>query len=202
MPNRVSGNLGAFRCLHLHNFSFGAFQQTPTNPITLTYCWLMHHNRLAQNSQLRPCLWDGLRIRPRIPIRKLCFWLLDTWWHNWMETFSAWLALCEGNSPVTGEFPSQRPVMCSFDVFFDLCLIHDDIIKWKLFMHDWPFVKGIHQSLVNSPHKGQWHVTLMFSLICASTEGRVNNQEANDSTHHQPHYDVTVMSTAVRWLEA
>ena len=37
-----------------------------------------------------------------------------------METFSALLALCEGNSPVTGEFPSQRPVSRSFDIFFDL----------------------------------------------------------------------------------
>ena len=39
-----------------------------------------------------------------------------------MGTFSALLALCEGNLPVTSEFPSQRPVMWSFDVFFDLCL--------------------------------------------------------------------------------
>ena len=39
-----------------------------------------------------------------------------------METFSALLALCAGNSPVTGEFPSQWPVTWSFDVFFDLCL--------------------------------------------------------------------------------
>ena len=39
-----------------------------------------------------------------------------------METFSALLALCEGNSPVTAEFPSQRPVTRSFDVFFDLRL--------------------------------------------------------------------------------
>ena len=37
-----------------------------------------------------------------------------------METFSALLALCAGNSLVTGEYPSQRPVMRSFDVFFDL----------------------------------------------------------------------------------
>ena len=37
-----------------------------------------------------------------------------------MESFSALLALCEGNSPVIGEFPSQRPVTRSFDVFFDL----------------------------------------------------------------------------------
>ena len=39
-----------------------------------------------------------------------------------METFSALLALCAGNSPTTGEFSSQRPVTRSFDVFFDLRL--------------------------------------------------------------------------------
>ena len=36
-----------------------------------------------------------------------------------METVSALLAICEGNSLVTGEFPAQRPVTRSFDVFFD-----------------------------------------------------------------------------------
>ena len=45
-----------------------------------------------------------------------------TGWRHQMETFSALLALCAGNSPVTGEFPSQRPVTRSFDVFFDLRL--------------------------------------------------------------------------------
>ena len=44
------------------------------------------------------------------------------WWHHHMETFSALLALCAGNSPVTGEFPLQRPVTRSFDVAFDLRL--------------------------------------------------------------------------------
>ena len=39
-----------------------------------------------------------------------------------METFSALLAIYAGNSPVTGEFPAQRPVTLSFDVFFDLRL--------------------------------------------------------------------------------
>ena len=48
--------------------------------------------------------------------------LLRIWWRHQMETFSALLALCVGNSPVTGEFPTQRPVTPSFDVFFDLCL--------------------------------------------------------------------------------
>ena len=45
-----------------------------------------------------------------------------TWWLHQMETFSALLAICAGNSPVPGEFPTQRPVTRSFDVFFDLRL--------------------------------------------------------------------------------
>ena len=44
------------------------------------------------------------------------------WWRHQMEIFSALLVFCVGNSPVTGEFLSQRPVMRSFDAFFDLCL--------------------------------------------------------------------------------
>ena len=39
-----------------------------------------------------------------------------------LETLSALLAFCVGNSPVTGEFPTQRPVTRSFDVFFELGL--------------------------------------------------------------------------------
>ena len=41
-----------------------------------------------------------------------------------METFSAILAICAGNSPVTGEFPVQRAVTRSFDVLFDLLLMN------------------------------------------------------------------------------
>ena len=50
------------------------------------------------------------------------FALTGTWWRHQMETFSTLLAICAGNSPVPGEFPAQRPVMRSFDVFFDLRL--------------------------------------------------------------------------------
>ena len=47
---------------------------------------------------------------------------LSTSWRHKMEIFSALLALCVGNSPVTDEFPSQRPVTRSFGVSFDLRL--------------------------------------------------------------------------------
>ena len=43
-----------------------------------------------------------------------------SWWRHQMETFSALLAICAGNSPGPGEFPTQRLVTRSFDVFFDL----------------------------------------------------------------------------------
>ena len=46
----------------------------------------------------------------------------ESWWRHQTETFSALLAICADNSSVTGEFPAQRPVTRSFDVFFDLRL--------------------------------------------------------------------------------
>ena len=57
----------------------------------------------------------------------------------------------------------------------------------------WPFARGIHWSPVNSPHKGQWRGSLMFSLICTWTTGWVNNRYAGDLKHHRAHYDATVM---------
>ena len=48
--------------------------------------------------------------------------MIYTWWRHQLETFSAFLAFCVKNSPVTGKFPSQRSVTRSFDIFFDLCL--------------------------------------------------------------------------------
>ena len=45
-----------------------------------------------------------------------------TWWRHQLETFSALLAICAGNSPVPSEFPTQRPVTWSFYVYFDLRL--------------------------------------------------------------------------------
>ena len=48
--------------------------------------------------------------------------LVYAWWRHQLETFSALLAICAGNSPITGEFPAQKQVTQSFDAFFDLRL--------------------------------------------------------------------------------
>ena len=75
--------------------------------------------------------------------------------------------------------------------------MHYDVIKWKHFLRYRPFVRGIHRSPVNSPHKGQWRRVLMFSLICFWLNDWVNNREAGDLRRHCGHYDVTVMCTSV-----
>ena len=82
---------------------------------------------------------------------------------------------------------------CTADT--ELCaeLLHDDVIKWKHFPPYWPFVRGIHRSPVNSPHKGQWRGALMFSLICVWINGWANSREASDMRRYRAHYDVTVM---------
>ena len=70
---------------------------------------------------------------------------------------------------------------------------HDDVIKWKHFPRYWLFVRGIHRSPVNYPHKGLWRRVLMFSLICAWTKGWANHRDAGDLRRHRAHYDVNVI---------
>ena len=72
--------------------------------------------------------------------------------------------------------------------------MHDDVIKWKHFPRYWPFVRGIHWSLVNSHHKGQWRGALMFSLKCTWTIGWANNRDAPGLRRLGAHYDVTIIS--------
>ena len=76
---------------------------------------------------------------------------------------------------------------------------HDDVIKWKHFPRNWPFVRGIQRSPVNSPHKGQWRGAVVFPLICAWINGWPNNREAGDLRRHRGHYDVTVIMEHKSW---
>ena len=79
---------------------------------------------------------------------------------------------------------------------------HDDVIKWKHFSRYWPFVRGIHRSPVDFPHKDQWRGALMFSLICVWINVWVNNREASDLRRYRAHRDVIVMIVWVTdWLQ-
>ena len=71
-------------------------------------------------------IWSTDRVKRGDPrcIRGALIYIISlicgSWWRHQMETFSVLLALCVGNSPVTGEFSAQRPLTRSFNVFFDL----------------------------------------------------------------------------------
>ena len=77
---------------------------------------------------------------------------------------------------------------------------HDDDIKWKHFPRYCPFVRGIHRSPVNSPHKGQWRGALMFSLNCVWINSWINNRKAGDLRRGRAHYDVIVMLAEWFWI--
>ena len=96
-------------------------------------------------------------------------------------------AFCVQNSVV---YHLLLDAMCAIQT--EMCH-NDDVIIWKHFLRYWPFVRGIHRSPVNSPHKGQLRGNLMLSLISAWINCLANNRETGDLKRHQAHYDVTVM---------
>ena len=72
------------------------------------------------------------------------------------------------------------------------------VISWwrhqmEKFPRYWPFVRGSHWPLVNSPDRGQWRGALMFSLIHAWINDWVNDREAGDLRRHGAHYNVSIM---------
>ena len=80
---------------------------------------------------------------------------LSPWWRHQMETFSALLAICVGNSPVPGELPAQRPVTRSFDTLFYLPL---NIYGW---------VNNRETGDLRS-HRAHYDVTVMTMIISVS----------------------------------
>ena len=88
----------------------------------------------------------------------------------------------------------RRCLVSTLSVTARYYLTPDDVIKWKHFPRNWPFVRGIHRSLVNSSHKGQWRGALMFSLIYVWINDWVNNREADDLRRCRAHYDAVVMN--------
>ena len=85
--------------------------------------------------------------------------------------------------PANHNTMTWRP--CLYPTDSPTTTIHDDVTKWKHFPRYWPFMRGIHQSPVNFPHKGQRRGSLMFSLICAWMNGWVNAGEAGDLRRHR-----------------
>ena len=115
------------------------------------------------------------------------------WNLKWQSCFGCnTLRARQNGAPFKMIYSNKLSCMELFHYFFfkfDLSafLNHDDVIKWKHFPRYWPFVRGIHRSLVNSPHKCQWRGALIFSLICLWINGWVNNREAGDLRRYRAH---------------
>ena len=97
-------------CLHIEDYSyFRKWIFSFCRAHVPNFIWGITSDTIHGNNDFCLITWIWLK------------WIASiTWWHH--QTFSALLAICAGNSPVPGEFPAQRPVMRSFDIFFDLRL--------------------------------------------------------------------------------
>ena len=95
--------------------------------------------------------------------------LRGAWCRHQMETFSALLALCAGNSPVPGEFLAQSPLTQSFDVFFDLHPNKRLSKQWWGWWFETPSSPlWRHYNVSNNCANGWWHSALAF--ICVTTK--------------------------------
>ena len=139
----------------------------------------------APRQYLHQCQWGTTSItRRQFHSRYPSHELLNFAWKLFIRNFKS----------LNGHWAPQTIIIRIFRGIHNAQLLnHDDVIKWKHFPRYWPFVRGIHRSPVNSPHKGQWCGALMFSLICAWINGLVNSREAGDWRCHRAHYDVIVM---------
>ena len=88
----------------------------------------------------------------------------SAWWRHQMETFSSLLAICAGNSLVTGEFPAQRPVTRRLDVFFDLRLNKRLSKQWRGWWFETPSRPiWCHCNGSTISHVTSWHGNI-FSI--------------------------------------
>ena len=77
--------------------------------------------------------------------------------------------------------------------------MHDDVIIWKHFPRNWPFVRGILRSREFPTQRPvTWSFDVFFDLRL-NKNGWVNNCEAGDLRRHRGHYDVSVMLSFDRW---
>ena len=103
------------------------------------------------------------------------------WWRHQNETFSALLALCAGNSPVPGEFPTQRPVTRSFNIFFDLRRINGWVNKCKA--GDFRRIRPHYDvTVMATPHKNWQKETTAVNLFHGTYCERYSRSVKSDLT--------------------
>ena len=121
-------------------------------------------------------------------------------WHKPCRTFHPWCP-CIKTRCLSFYLSFDTKMLMIWRVLTVLFWLHYNVIKWKHFPRYWPFVRGIHRSPVNSPHKCQWRGALKFSLICVWINDWGNNREVDDL--RRGHYDVIVMHkhVVIKWAK-
>ena len=119
------------------------------------------------------------------------WWQLPLWF--WKQTPPAILTICHSPDEINIFSNIVKRVGGLFSISYRMACVHDDVIKWKHFPRYWPFVRGIHRSPGNSPHKKPEarNFYALFDLRLHKRESK--NGEAGDLWHHRAHYDVSVM---------
>ena len=145
---------------------------------TLSHPLWCHHNgpgdkRFSEPTMTHICV-----------TRRLCAWACDV---SAVDTL-----VVKGSSSSTPRFLHSLKSVTQSISCSDMSN-HDDVNLWKYSPRYWPFVREIHRSPVDSPHKGQWRGALIFSLICTWTNSWANNRDSNDLRRHRAHYGVSVM---------
>ena len=124
------------------------------NGLRIKHCY---NFEVPASSWRHDCLSKTMVVRLTV-----CHSGAKTWWRHPMETFSAWLAICMGNWPVTGEFPTQRPVTRSFGVFFDLRLnkrLSKQWWGWWFETPSGPLWRHCNEALISIHGSLSWCVT-------------------------------------------
>ena len=169
----------------------------------LNQCWLIGNELLGTNFS------EIIFIQENVPEYVVCkngdhFAQRDelkpkdfSWWRHQMETFSPLLTICARNSSVNGEFPAQRPVTRSFDVFFDLGL------NKRLCKQSWGWLfETLSRPLwrhCNVPHYGICTCTWGFSLVDHSCFSIIETYlPISSETHSYRNISNTVLSNLFR----
>ena len=107
-----------------------------------------------------------------IPFQYICHLVIMripiTWWCHQMETFSALLAICAGS----GEFPAQRPMTRSFDIFFDLRPKKRSNKQWWGWWFEtplcslWRHRNEIGKTVLPPSYRHNWNLHIWKDYIC------------------------------------
>ena len=133
----IDKGLWSLNPIWLNDFAATIWQHIDFSPININMVkWLFIYSLLYISYLVNDCLfarqkdnidasyyWHSVQRKHQLGILSAQEIRDVAWWRHQMETFSALLAICAGNSPVHGEFPAQRPVTWSFDIYFVFFLI-------------------------------------------------------------------------------